>query len=363
MRLPELEIGDLVAKVPIVQGGMGVAISLDNLAAAVANEGGIGVISTAGVGMEEPNWETDFPTANIEALRKVIRSAKAKTKGLLGVNIMVALTNFEDMVRVSVEEKIDIIFSGAGLPLNLPELIEKGAKTKLAPIISSGRAAALICKAWWNRYKRLPDAIVLEGPKAGGHLGFNREQLDNIDKFDLISLIKETVQAVLPFEKEHGVKIPVIAGGGIFDGRDIANALEAGASGVQMATRFVATDECDASLAFKETYIKTVSPDDIVLIDSPVGLPGRAIRNEFLDKAKRGETTPIRCTYHCLKTCRPSQSPYCIARALVNARNGNMDEGFVFAGTNAWRIDSITSVKELMNELVAEAEAAYQATA
>lgn len=362
MRLPELKIGDLVAKVPIVQGGMGVAISLDNLAAAVANEGGIGVISTAGVGMGEPAWETDFKNANIEALRKVIRSAKAKTKGVLGVNIMVALTNFEDMVRVSVEEKIDIIFSGAGLPLNLPDIIEKGAKTKLAPIISSGRAAALICKAWWNRYKRLPDAFVLEGPLAGGHLGFSREQLEKIEDYDIVTLIKETVQAVVPFEKDHGVKIPVIAGGGIFDGRDIAVALEAGAAGVQMATRFVATDECDASLTFKETYIKASGPEDIVLIDSPVGLPGRAVRNEFLDKAKKGETAPVRCPFHCLRTCRPSQSPYCIARALVNARNGNLDEGFVFAGTNAWRVERITSVQELMRELVKEAELAYRVT-
>jgi nitronate monooxygenase len=363
LRLPELKIGDLVAKVPIVQGGMGVAISLDNLAAAVAEEGGIGVISTAGVGMNEPNWDTDFKNSNIEALRKVIRSAKTKTKGVLGVNIMVALTNFEEMVKISVEEKIDIIFSGAGLPLSLPALIEKGSKTKLAPIISSGRAAALICKAWWNRYKRLPDAIVLEGPNAGGHLGFSREQLERIEEFDIIKLIRETVQAVLPFEKEHGVNIPVIAGGGIFDGHDIAEALEAGAAGVQMATRFVATEECDASLAFKETYINASGPEDIVLIDSPVGLPGRAIRNDFLDKVKKGETTPVKCPFHCLKTCRPSQSPYCIARALVNARNGNMDEGFVFAGTNAWRIERITTVKELMGELVKEAEQSYQATA
>jgi len=360
MKLPSLEIGDLVAKVPIVQGGMGVGISLDGLAAAVANEGGVGVISTAGVGMSEPTWENDFPRANIEALRKVIRAARDKTKGVLGVNIMVALTNFEDMVRVSVEEKIDIIFSGAGLPLNLPELVEKGARTKLAPIISSGRAAALICKAWWNRYKRLPDAIVLEGPLAGGHLGFHWDQLDKIEHYSLSTLIKETIKAVMPFENEHSVKIPVIAGGGIFDGQDIAEALQAGAAGVQMATRFVATDECDASLAFKESYLKAKSPDDIVLIDSPVGLPGRAVRNEFLDRVKAGEKTPIRCTYHCLKTCRPSQSPYCIARALVNAKTGQLDQGFAFAGANAWRVNEITSVKTLMNELVTEAEAAYQ---
>lgn len=359
MKLPELKIGDLVARVPIVQGGMGVGISLDGLAAAVAEEGGIGVISAAGIGMSEPSWETDFPQANIDALRKVIHRAQEKTQGILGVNIMVALTNFEDMVKVAVEEKIDIIFSGAGLPLNLPSLIEKGEKTKLAPIISSGRAAALICKAWWNRYKRLPDAIVLEGPLAGGHLGFHKEQLQEINKYDLVTLIKETVKALLPFEKEHGVKIPVIAGGGIFTGEDIAEALEAGAAGAQLATRFVATDECDASLAFKESYLKASGPEDIILIDSPVGLPGRAVRNEFLNDVEKGERKPVKCPYHCLKTCRPSQSPYCIARALTHAKKGEFDRGFAFAGANAWRIDKIVAVKALMTELVAEAEAAF----
>lgn len=359
MKLPELNIGGLIATVPIVQGGMGVGISLDGLAAAVANSGGIGVISAAGIGMFEPTWETDSGQANIDALRGVIRAAQAKTKGIIGVNIMVALTNFEDMVRVAVEEGIDIIFAGAGLPLSLPGLLEKGAATRLAPIISSGRAAALICKAWWKRYKRLPDAIVLEGPLAGGHLGFSRDDLKHTEDFSLVKLIRETVAALRPMEEEHGVKIPVIAGGGVFSGKDIVAALEAGAAGVQMATRFVATDECDASDAFKQAYLDAKGPEDITLIDSPVGLPGRAIRNEFLEKSARGETTPVRCSYHCLKTCRPSKSPYCIARALTNAKIGQMDAGFAFAGANAWRVDKIVPVSRLIDELTTEAEAAY----
>lgn len=359
MKLPELHIGNLTAEVPIVQGGMGVGVSLDGLASAVANEGGIGVISVAGIGMFEPHWRTEYLKANVDALRKVIRAARLKTEGILGVNIMVALTNFEEMVKVSVEEGIDIIFAGAGLPMKLPALIEQGAATKLAPIISSGRAAALICKAWWNHYKRLPDAVVVEGPLAGGHLGFSRQQLENIDDFKLTDLVKETVAAVKPFEDEHDVKIPVIAAGGVYSGGNIVEMLKAGASGVQMATRFVATDECDASLAFKEMYLNAKGPEDITLIDSPVGLPGRAIKNEFLDKSKSGDTKPVRCVYHCLKTCQPSQSPYCIAGALTNAKIGQMDDGFAFAGANAWRINKIVTVKELIHELVEQAEAAY----
>ena len=361
MKLPELHIGNLTATVPIVQGGMGVGVSLDGLASAVANEGGIGVISVAGIGMFEPHWRTEYLRANVDALRKVIRSARQKTKGILGVNIMVALTNFEEMVRVSVEEGIDIIFAGAGLPMKLPALIEHGAATKLAPIISSGRAAALICKAWWNHYKRLPDAVVVEGPLAGGHLGFSREELAHIEDFNLRDLVKETAAAVKPFEDEHKVKIPVIAAGGVFSGGDIAEMLKAGASGVQMATRFVATDECDASLAFKQTYMNAKRPEDITIIDSPVGLPGRAINNEFIAKSKVGDTKPVRCVYHCLKTCRPSQSPYCIAGVLTNAKVGKLDEGFAFAGANAWRVNKIVTVKELMHELVEQAEDAYSA--
>jgi nitronate monooxygenase len=338
---------------------MGVGISLDNLAAAVANEGGIGVISTAGIGMFEESWETDTPRANIEALRKVIRSARQKTDGILGANIMVALTDFEDLVKVAVEEGIDIIFSGAGLPLGLPGLVDKTSKTCIAPIVSSGRAAALICKAWWTRFKRIPDAIVVEGPLAGGHLGFSNEELEHIDDFNLIRLVQDTIQAISDFCAEHKVKIPVIAAGGIFTGKDIAEVMEVGAAGVQLATRFVATEECDADIAFKQTYIDAQGPEDLVLIKSPVGLPGRAIKGEFLDAVAAGEKRPIRCSYHCLKTCKPSQSPYCIARALVNAKIGNLKDGYAFAGANAWRVNAITTVKELITELVTEAEAVY----
>lgn len=357
IKLPPLKIGDINVRLPIIQGGMGVGISLSSLSSAVANEGGIGVISTAGIGMEENNWETDFQASNIIALRKEIRKARELTKGILGVNIMVALSNFKDMVRVSIEEGIDIIFAGAGLPLSLPNFIGSGTKTELSPIVSSGRAADIICRAWDRRNKRIPDAIVVEGPLAGGHLGFSFDQLTDGSEHVLEDLVQDTIKAVRPFESKYKKKIPVIAAGGIFTGRDIVKFLKLGAAGVQLGTRFVATYECDASDRFKDVYIEA-EEDDIVLIKSPVGLPGRAIENEFLEKVNKGEKVKFKCSYHCLKTCQPKNSPYCIARALTNAKKGDFKYGFAFAGQNAYRVNEIMSVKELVSRLVSEAEQA-----
>lgn len=334
---------------------MSVGISLACLAAAVANEGAIGVMGTAGIGMEEDDWEDDYLGSNINALRKEIRKARQMTKGIIGVNIMVALTNFQDMVRVSIEEGIDIIFSGAGLPLNLPKIAGEKCRTKLAPIVSSGRAAAVICKAWHQRYKRVPDAVVVEGPLAGGHLGFTMEQLDN-NSFRLENLVKDVIAALKPWEETYKKKIPVIAAGGIYTGKDIVKFIKMGAAGVQMATRFVATDECDASPAFKEYFLKA-KKEDLMIIKSPVGMPGRAIKNDFLVRVHSGEKIPFRCSYHCLVTCNPGRSIYCIARALTNAKRGKFDYGFAFAGQNAYRVEKIISVKELIHSLVQEAEA------
>ncbi|MDX2453420.1 nitronate monooxygenase family protein, partial [Desulfosarcina sp.] len=245
-----------------------------------------------------------------------------------------------------------IIFAGAGMPLSLPEFLPAGSKTKLAPIVSSGRATMLICKKWLNRYKRLPDAVVVEGPMAGGHLGFKPEQLDDPD-YVLERLVPEVIAALAPFEKEHGQTIPVIAAGGIYTGADIYRYLEMGAAGVQLGTRFVATDECDADPAFKDLFV-TASESDVVVIKSPVGMPGRAIRNPFLDAVNNGERKPLKCPYHCIRTCDPEKSPYCIAIALANARQGKFAYGFAFAGQNAHRVDKIVPVKALMDELMNE---------
>jgi len=346
---PKLRIGDFLASIPIIQGGMGVGISLSGLSSSVANQGGIGVIAVAGIGMSEADFFKNNIEANVRALRQEIQKARQLTKGILGVNIMVALSNFSEMVTIAIEEGIDIIFAGAGLPLNLPSLLHGNVKTKLVPIISSAKAANLITRRWFERYHYKPDAFVVEGPKAGGHLGFKPEQLTD-PNFQLEKLIPEVVQEVTELEKVVESKIPVVAAGGIYTGEDIRKYLALGASGVQMATRFVATDECDASDEFKQAYLQS-EKDDIVIIKSPVGLPGRAIRNNFLTKVESGETKPFSCPYHCIITCDYKRSPYCIASALMQAKKGNLQHGFAFSGSNAYRIKKILPVKDLINEL------------
>lgn len=349
--MKSLKIGSKIASIPVIQGGMGVGISMANLAAAVANEGAIGVISAAGVGMfnKESN---NFNKNNVIQLRKEIRKAQAMSDGLIGVNIMVALSNFDDLVSASIEEEVDFIFAGAGLPLNLPSFLTPNSKTKLVPIISSNRAAKVLTKQWLRKYNYLPDAFVLEGPKAGGHLGFSIDQIDD-KNFSLDILLNQVLDVLKPYEEENNTRIPVIVAGGIYSGKDIHHYLKNGAAGVQMATRFVTTDECDASMAFKQTYIDA-KKEDIVYIDSPVGLPGRAINNSFLKKVKMGLKHPVSCPYNCIKTCKKEHAPYCITLALLNAKIGKLNKGFAFAGANAYLATKITSVKELIQTLIKE---------
>lgn len=358
MVFPKLKIGDIIADIPIIQGGMGIGISLSSLASSVASQGGIGVIATAGLGTLKEGRDVNYFEASINILREEIRKAKKLTKGILGVNIMVALTNFADMVETSIEEGIDLILSGAGLPLDLPKYLKDGFKTKLVPIISSARAASIICKRWMGRYNRLPDAFVVEGPMAGGHLGFSSEQLQD-PEYSLEKIIPEVVAAVSLFEKKHGVAIPVIAAGGIYSGADIDKFMKLGAAGVQMGTRFVATHECDASPKFKQCYVDS-KLEDLIIIESPVGLPGRAIKNEFIARIEEGQKKPFKCPYHCISSCNCTDSPYCISLALANAKKGNLKSGFAFAGQNAYRVDRIMSVKELIDSLMEEYDRANQ---
>jgi NAD(P)H-dependent flavin oxidoreductase YrpB (nitropropane dioxygenase family) len=355
-----LKIGELEARVPIVQGGMSVGISLSGLAAAVANEGGIGVIGAAAIGMLEPDFRTNYREANKRAMKKEIQRARELSDGIIGVNIMVALSDYDDLVLAAVDAEADLLFLGAGLPLKLPKNLSlerlQEARTKIVPIVSSARAARIIFQHWAKRYQHVPDAVVVEGPLAGGHLGFKREEIDDPD-YALEKLVPAVVEAIEPFEQQFGKSIPVIAAGGIFTGADIAKFMRLGAQGVQMATRFVATYECDASPAFKEMYLRC-GKDDLVIIDSPVGLPGRAIRNDFLDDVSAGIKKPFKCAWKCLKTCDYRTSPYCIAQALTNAKEGNMNDGFAFAGANAHRVNEITSVHELIRSLMEEYKAA-----
>jgi nitronate monooxygenase len=353
-----LQIGNLSIPIPLIQGGMGVGISLSGLAAAVANEGGVGVISCAGLGLLYKEFSTNLWEASIHGLREELRKAREKTSGVIGVNIMVALSDFADMVKTAISEKADIIFSGAGLPLDLPSFLKKDSTTKLVPIVSSARAAKIICEKWKKNYDYLPDAIVVEGPKAGGHLGFKPEQIDD-ENYKLEKLIPEVVSEVKQFEDKYNQPIPVIAAGGIYTGKDMYDIMQLGASGVQMGTRFVTTEECDASAAFKQAYIDAAS-EDIEIIKSPVGMPGRAITSNFLKKVKRGETQPLRCPFKCIKTCEISSSPYCIVGALINALRGNFEKGYAFAGSNAFKATHITSVKELFKTLISEFKASVR---
>ncbi|MBR5484526.1 MAG: nitronate monooxygenase [Alistipes sp.] len=350
--MKELKIGNLVAKVPIVQGGMGVGISLSGLASAVANAGGVGVISAAGLGLIYNDISKNFNDACIHGLKQELKKAREATKGIIGVNIMVALSNFADMVRTSIEEKADIIFAGAGLPLNLPSFLKPDSVTKLVPIVSSARALKLICRRWIGEYGYTPDAVVVEGPKAGGHLGYSHEQI-NDENYSLENIVPEVVTAAREIGEQQGKFIPVIAGGGIYTGEDIYNITSLGADGVQMGTRFVTTDECDASDEFKQSYIDA-RKEDIEIIQSPVGMPGRAIHNNFLQKVKEGLKQPKACPFNCIKTCDVTHSPYCIMLALYNAYKGKMENGYAFCGSNAWRAEKIISVKELINTLKQE---------
>ncbi len=347
-----LKIGDLSIAVPVIQGGMGVGISLSGLAAAVANEGGVGVISSAGLGLLYKDFSANYLEASIHGLKEEIRKARELTLGVIGVNIMVAMTNFVDMVKTSIAEKADIIIAGAGLPLDLPSFLKKDSITRLVPIVSSARAARIICEKWKTNYDYLPDAVIVEGPKAGGHLGFKAEQIEGVD-YSLEKLVPEIVSELKVFEDKYNTTIPLIAAGGIYTGADINEIMKLGASGVQMATRFVTTHECDASPAFKQAYIDA-EEKEIEIIKSPVGMPGRAIFSNFIQKVRDGQKQPKKCPFKCIKTCDIDKSPYCIIIALANALKGNFENGFAFAGTNAFRATKISSVKEIFQSLIKE---------
>ncbi len=365
MSFPALKIGELTATMPIIQGGMGVGVSLSRLASAVANQGGIGVIAGAMIGMKEPDVAKNPLEANLRALRQELQKAREITQGIVGVNIMVALTTFSEMVKTSIEHRADIIFSGAGLPMELPKLLREVCdqkkeefRTKLVPIVSSARAASVIAKKWASRSDYVPDAFVVEGPKAGGHLGFKAEDIQS-HEYALEQLVPQVVDVAKRLEDKVGYAIPVIAAGGVYSGADIKRFMDLGASGVQMGTRFVATHECDADDRFKQSYVDA-SQDDITIIKSPVGMPGRALRNGFVDAMRDGTKKPFKCVFKCVSTCEQERTPYCIAMALINAMKGNLERGFAFCGSNVAKIDGIISVRELMESLQKEFDDARQ---
>ncbi len=356
MPWPPLVIGELELKIPIIQGGMGVGISLSGLASAVSRAGGLGVIASAAIGLERIERIKDLRRADEVVLKEEIRRAKEMAPGRpIGVNIMVAVNDYEEKVKAAIEAGADVIISGAGLPLTLPEVAE-GRDVLLVPIVSSARAAEVILKRWWSKHKRLPDAFVLEGPLAGGHLGFREEELEPGREPDVFSIMEELLFVVDRWRIKTGYKIPVIVAGGLYRGWEIRRAMELGASGVQIATRLVATHECDADEGFKRVYVEA-RREDILIIKSPVGMPARAIKTPFVERMMRGETVPVRCPYNCLKPCNPKKVPYCIAEALIKAKRGDYENGLFFCGARVYEVDGIYSVQEVFSQLEREYEA------
>lgn len=350
--LKPLVIGDIEFKIPIVQGGMGVKISTASLVSSVSNYGALGTLSSIALGYGTPENESNYLKASIDGLVAEIKHTKSLTSKPFACNILVAVSNYEDLVITSCKEKVDFIVSGAGLPLRLPELTAS-YDTKLIPIVSSAKAFELIVRKWKKSYNKLPDAVIVEGPLAGGHLGFHLDELLNNSTKSLYQITSEVIKLADEIELLYGKKIPVIAGGGVFDGKDIAKFLKLGASGVQIATRFVVTDECAASDNFKDLYI-SATENDIAFIKSPVGMPGRVIKTKLSEYVKNGDRTNFKCHYHCLRTCNPKTAEICIAQAMFNAYLGNIDEAIVFAGQNAHRINKRTNVNYLLDSLVEE---------
>ena len=336
---------------PLIQGGMGVGVSLERLAGAVALAGAMGCISTADCGYREPDFDRAPEAANLRALRQEIRDARALSEGhgLLAVNAMVATRQYADAVRTAVDCGIDAVISGAGLPLALPEYVPEGAAL-IAPIVSSGRAAALIARVWQQKYQRQPDFVVIEGAEAGGHLGFKEKQLLEGNCQSLAEILPEVRSALQPYEEKSGRHIPIFCAGGIWDKQDIERIMALGADGVQMATRFIATEECDASQGYKDVLLAAAAAD-VEIIHSPVGMPGRAVRTELIRRLEENGRIPPQHCSRCITSCVPSEVPYCITHALIEAVKGNRWEGLFFTGANVGRLREMTTVPELMREL------------
>lgn len=347
------KIGNKEVKIPVIQGGMGIGISLGNLAGSVAKEGGVGMISAAQIGFLEPDFEEHPLEANLRAMESELQKARRiAPEGIVGFNIMVAMREYETYVRRAVATGADFIVSGAGLPVNLPAYV-KGSKTKIAPIVSTEKAANVVLKYWDRKYGRTADLVVIEGPKAGGHLGFSEKELFEYTEETYEEEIQKICEVVTFYAEKYGVKIPIAVAGGIDTPEKVKHILDCGIQAVQVGTRFVTTEECDADIHYKEAYINA-RKEDIIIVKSPVGMPGRAIKNAMLEKVMQGEELYFGKCYRCLAKCNPSEIPYCITKALIEAAKGNTEDGLLFCGANAYRAEKIETVKEVIADLLKE---------
>lgn len=350
------KIGNKKLEIPIVQGGMGVGISLGNLAGAVAALGGAGVISGAQIGFREKDFYENNLEANKRAMHKEMKKARDKAPdGIVGINLMVAMNHYKEYAVEAVKAGADFIVSGAGLPVELPGIV-KGSSIALAPIVSTEKAAKVILRYWEKKYKKTADFIVIEGPKAGGHLGFSPKQLeqylgDGQKENNYREEVKKIITVVKNYSEKFSRKIPVVLGGGIRRREDVEEAMSLGADAVQVGSRFVTTRECDADIAYKNAYLD-YSTDDIQIVESPVGMPGRAIRNSFMEKVSQGIRFPAKKCLGCIHTCDPAKTPYCITDALIHAAKGELEEALLFCGAHACEINKMQTVKEVVDSLL-----------
>lgn len=352
-----VRLGNKLLPLPILQGGMGVGISLDGLAGAVAREGGMGTISTAACGFLEADYGEDPRRANLRALDRQVRRARelAAGAGLVAVNAMVATSQYADSVRTALRAGADAVVSGAGLPLRLPALAREVPESTaaLAPIVSSGKAAGLICRAWDRNYGTIPDFVVLEGPKAGGHLGFSPETVQKNPLPALSGLLREVLDALAPYRDKYGRDIPVFAAGGVENGAEMARLMGEGAAGAQFATRFLAAEECDASRDYQDILL-SAKAEDVVIVKSPVGMPGRALYSPLVRRVEAGtQPHPRRCI-GCLTPCKMLDSPYCISEALIAAWHGDWENGLFFCGANVGQVNARSTVHEQITQIMTE---------
>ncbi|MCI9331886.1 MAG: nitronate monooxygenase [Oscillibacter sp.] len=346
--------------VPILQGGMGIGVSLEKLAGAVAANGGMGTLSAAFCGFREPDFRTNAREANLRALVGQIARAKelAKGAGLVAVNVMVAAAQYADSVRTALRAGVDAVVCGAGLPKDLPVLAAEAENDEaaLAPVVSGGRSAALISKLWDRRYNRVPDFVVLEGPLAGGHLGFSlaeaREAQEGRPR-PISELLGEVLESLAPFREKYGRDIPVFVAGGVRNGAELRRYMDQGAAGAQFATRFIATEECDASPAYKQALLEAKG-EDITIVQSPVGMPGRALKSPLIRRVEAGEQPGITRCDRCLAACEPKTAPYCISKALIAAVEGDWENGLFFCGANAGEVNALSTVEEQMDQIMNE---------
>lgn len=349
MTIHPLTIGDLTVPYPVIQAGMGVQVAKSALAAAVARAGGVGCISSVGLGTLEGSL-ANYIEESSEKLRFEIREARRLAPdGVIAVNIMVALFNYKECVQVCAEENVDIIISGAGLPLKLPEMTANST-IKLIPVVSSGRSMNIIAKTWHRRYQRIPDAVIVEGPRCGGHMAFSYEQLDDPNSVAIDKIFREVKETIAPYEAEYGREVPLIGAEGVSNCQDVLDMLAKGFDGVQVGTRFICTEESGLDRKSKDVFVQA-KDEDVMLVQSPLGLPVKVLRTPLSERIVKGEKIPFGCPFLCLRACKANKAKFCLADALVSTLFGEVEKGLYMTGSSIGKVNDIIPAEEFFEPL------------